>query len=64
MHCVISPQKCQELVDTDVIQSGRQGRGVRDADVIVYVSAINTSPCQRKAIAEARHCQLEPDLDR
>nr|XP_020635222.1 leishmanolysin-like peptidase isoform X2 [Pogona vitticeps] len=39
--------------------------GVRDADFILYVSALTTEKCgQDNIIAYAAHCQLEADMDR
>lgn len=39
--------------------------GVRDADFVLYVSALTTERCgQENIIAYAAYCQLEADMDR
>ena len=48
----------------DLKWSGPEGEGVANADMILYVSVINTKECRHGAIAQAAHCQLEPNLDR
>uniref|UniRef100_A0A8D0LBB6 Leishmanolysin-like peptidase n=1 Tax=Sphenodon punctatus TaxID=8508 RepID=A0A8D0LBB6_SPHPU len=41
------------------------GKGVRDADFVLYVSALTTERCgQEDIIAYAAYCQLEEEMDR
>lgn len=41
------------------------GPGVKDADFLLYVSALTTERCgQEDIVAYAAYCQLEAELDR
>lgn len=45
--------------------SGQAGKGVTNADFILYVAALSSVKCQHaKTIAYAAHCQQEIVLDR
>jgi len=46
-------------------ESGLPGEGVKDADFIFYVSAMQTERCNKGAtVAYAAHCQQEAAMDR
>lgn len=49
----------------DVIGRERPGEGVKDADFLFYISAMETPRCQKgMTVAYAAHCQQEAVLDR
>ncbi|KAK5976392.1 hypothetical protein GCK32_011452 [Trichostrongylus colubriformis] len=53
------------LTSDDCYTSGEQGEGVKDADFILYVTAISTKRCDSvDTLAYAAHCQQEALLDR
>ncbi|KAM9305743.1 LOW QUALITY PROTEIN: leishmanolysin-like peptidase [Gastrophryne carolinensis] len=61
-------QQCMVCSDTDRY-CGPSGPpdsgGIRDADFVLYVSAITTERCrQENIVAYAAYCQLEADMDR
>ncbi|KAI0227468.1 Leishmanolysin-like peptidase [Lamellibrachia satsuma] len=64
VHVLVPPAHLRKCPVSDTSSTGSEGKGVGDADFLLYVSALNTSACKQNAIAEALHCQLEPDLDR
>lgn len=44
---------------------GPGGSGIRDADFVFYVSAMETERCHKgMTVAYAAHCQQEASLDR
>ncbi|KAK2713395.1 hypothetical protein QYM36_009308 [Artemia franciscana] len=51
---------------TDCREEGSvAGRGIKDADFVFYVSALNTNRCHKgQTVAYAAHCQQEVSLDR
>ncbi|XP_019856355.1 PREDICTED: leishmanolysin-like peptidase [Amphimedon queenslandica] len=62
--------ECKNSTQTTDCQSiDEEGDGIEDADMILYVSAVNTSPCGTgsggpSTIAFASSCQMESALDR
>ncbi|XGW16745.1 hypothetical protein V3C99_001856 [Haemonchus contortus] len=53
------------LTSDDCYTSGEQGEGVKDADFILYVTAVSTKRCDSvDTLAYAAHCQQEALLDR
>ncbi|XP_028599784.2 leishmanolysin-like peptidase isoform X1 [Podarcis muralis] len=55
---------CNEMLDCGPV-GVRDQEGVRDADFVLYVSALTTERCgQENIIAYAAYCQLEADMDR
>uniref|UniRef100_A0A8L8KUM5 Leishmanolysin-like peptidase n=1 Tax=Heligmosomoides polygyrus TaxID=6339 RepID=A0A8L8KUM5_HELPZ len=66
---IIPPEHLLEcsycLSSDDCYSSGEEGEGVRDADFILYVTAIATKRCDSvDTLAYAAHCQQEARLDR
>ncbi|XP_026563872.1 leishmanolysin-like peptidase isoform X1 [Pseudonaja textilis] len=56
--CNMNGRNCQTVGEADK-------EGIRDADFILYVSALTTERCgQENIIAYAAYCQLEADMDR
>ena len=45
--------------------STKPGEGIKDADFVFYISAMQTERCQKgMTVAYAAHCQQESALDR
>ncbi|KAK6740694.1 hypothetical protein RB195_008881 [Necator americanus] len=66
---VIPPEHLLEcsycLSSDDCYTTGEKGSGVKDADFILYVTAISTKRCDSvDTLAYAAHCQQEAELDR
>ncbi|KAK6034454.1 hypothetical protein COOONC_28041 [Cooperia oncophora] len=52
------------LTSDDCYTSGEKGEGVKDADFVLYVTAISTKRCDSvDTLAYAAHCQQEALLD-
>ncbi|XP_023338328.1 leishmanolysin-like peptidase, partial [Eurytemora carolleeae] len=48
-----------------IVEDSKPGEGIRDADFLFYISAMETERCQKgMTVAYAAHCQQEAVLDR
>ncbi|GAB6031085.1 hypothetical protein CHUAL_007896 [Chamberlinius hualienensis] len=57
--CNSQGENCRELSDHP------PGKGIENSDFVFYISALNTSRCNKKnVVAYAAHCQQEAALDR
>ncbi|KAL6728750.1 hypothetical protein Aduo_010489 [Ancylostoma duodenale] len=66
---VIPPEHLLEcsycLSSDDCYTTGEEGHGIKDADFVLYVTAISTKRCDSvDTLAYAAHCQQEAELDR
>ncbi|KIH64412.1 Leishmanolysin [Ancylostoma duodenale] len=53
------------LSSDDCYTTGEEGHGIKDADFVLYVTAISTKRCDSvDTLAYAAHCQQEAELDR